>query len=81
MKQCEFQCGGGRGAWECLVDVSLTDKEYSVLKEYKKDHEHLSMEQPVEEIYFKVMKALEEQCDEDADFSGIVIWPPFMMGE
>ena len=27
MQKYDFLCGGDRGAWECLVDVELSDEE------------------------------------------------------
>ena len=77
MKDYEFHCGGGRGAWECDVTVSLTEKEEYSLKEYAQDHEMLDWDNPDKKIWFKVMKELEEQCDDDADFDDVVVWVPY----
>ena len=62
MQKYEFLCGGDHGAWECLVDVELTDDEICRLSKYGKDHEFLDWEDPVEDICQKVFNALESQC-------------------
>lgn len=79
LKKYEFHCGGDRGAWECDVTVSLTDEEEACLKEYAKDerNEFLGWYPPVDKIWSKAMKALEDQCDEDAELNDVVIWIPF----
>ena len=77
MRTFDFQCGGGRGAWECIVSVPLSETEISVLKEYAKDNEHLELFPPTDKIYLKVIGELEKQCDEDADLDNVVIWVPF----
>lgn len=71
----QFLCGGA--SWETLVDVDLSENEIAILKEYAKSHpleEHLSYFPPTTEIYNKVAKALEEQCDDLED--DYLIWFP-----
>lgn len=77
MKSFEFNCGGDRGAWETLVDVSLTDEEAFILKQFAKENDILDRCALTESIWSKVMDALKDQCDEDADLSTTVIWVPF----
>ncbi len=62
MQKYDFLCGGDRGAWECLVDVELSDEEKSQLSSYGQNHEFLDWEDPVKDIYQKVFDALDEQC-------------------
>lgn len=78
MSSHEFLCGGDYGSWECLVDVRLNDEEETILKEFAKDdrNEHLDWFPPMDKIYKKVLKELEEQCDDELNTSSIVIWVP-----
>ena len=75
----EFVCGGDHGAWECLVDVELTDEEEHILKDHAQENDFVSVFPPTEKIWGKVMLALEEQCDEDADLSDAMIRVPVGM--
>ena len=77
MKTYEFQCGGDHGAWECMVDIQLDEIDSDILEEYSQSHEFLDYEDPVKNIYSKVYRALEAQCDDDADLNNIMIWVPF----
>ena len=62
MKSFEFLCGGDFGAWECLVDVWLTDEEAGRLIEYAQINEFLEKVDPVKDVYSKVYAELKEQC-------------------
>lgn len=77
MKKYEFHCGGDHGAWECYVTVPLTEEEESILKAYSEstDDEFLYWDKPLDKVYSKVLKALDEQCD-DLDAESVVIWVP-----
>jgi len=78
MKAYEFRCGGDHGAWECLVDVKLTDEEETILKEFAKDekNEFIDWFPPMDKIWTKVMSELEKQCTDDFDADSVVIWIP-----
>ena len=78
MKKYEFLCGGDFGAWECLVDVWLTDEDITLLKKFGENelNEHLDWFPPMDKIYAKVLKALEEQCDDELNNNSLVIWIP-----
>ena len=62
MRKYDFLCGGDHGAWECLVDIELSDEEIGRLSIYGREHEFLDWEDPVKDIYQKVFDALDEQC-------------------
>lgn len=62
MSSFEFICGGDHGAWECCVDVELTDAEASCVKEYSKSNDNLFNDGTVASVYNKVYKALIDQC-------------------
>ena len=59
------------------MTVSLNEDEETALREYAQDHEMLDWDNPDKKIWFKVMKELEEQCDDDADFDDVVVWVPY----
>lgn len=79
METYEFHCGGDRGAWECIVDVQLTDDETELLKEFAQnaDDEFLYWEPPMDKIYSKVLLELEKQCDDNFDADTVVIRFPY----
>lgn len=62
MSNFEFICGGDHGAWECCVDVDLTDAEVSHVKAYSKINGNLYNDEAVTSVYDKVYKALIDQC-------------------
>ena len=76
MKAYEFRCGGDWGAWECLVDVLLTEEEENLLKEHAKNNEFLEKFPPTDKLYKKVMKALKAQCESGTKLNSVVIWMP-----
>ena len=78
MKAYEFLCGGDHGAWESYVTVELTDEEETLLKKFAADdrNEHLDWFPPMDSIYTKVVKELEEQCTDDLNMDSFVIWIP-----
>ncbi len=78
MKSYEFLCGGDRGAWECYVDVELTEEDESILKDFAKDYrnEHVSQFEPTDKIYSKVVDELSKQCEYELNMNSLVIWVP-----
>ena len=77
MKSYEFRCG--EEGWDCLVDAELTEEEEAILKAHAQENDFVSAFPPTEKIWDKVMLALEEQCDEDADLSNVTIRIPVGM--
>ena len=67
MKTYEFLCGGDGGAWECLVDVELTDDEVARLTEYAERNDTMFPDDSIMDIYQKVSDALDQQCDDSID--------------
>ena len=62
METFEFLCGGDHGAWECLVDVELSEEEIQFVREYSRKNAYLDCEFPVEDIYQEVYSGLVDQC-------------------
>ena len=78
MKSYEFLCGGDHGAWECYVDVWLTEEEEALLREFasKDQNDRLDRFKPMDKIFAKVVKALREESDGRIDKNSLVIWVP-----
>lgn len=81
MKTFEFQCGGDRGSWECLVDVTLSKEEESRLKAYAQNHEQLEPFPPIDDIYWKVISSLKDQCEDDETLENVMVLVPFGLKE